>query len=60
MWQMLDGHKFAAIVFLNNPDSDEGRDFYAGTHFGSAFIERMERNYKLTGTQGKYLYLPRN
>jgi hypothetical protein len=61
MWQMLDGHKFAAVVLMHNPDNDEGREFYASTHFGSAFIERMERNYKLTGTpEGMYLYLPRN
>jgi hypothetical protein len=61
MWQMLHEHGFAAVVLLHNPDSDEGRDFYAGTHFGSAFMERLERDYKLAGTPGgKYLYLPRN
>ena len=60
MWQMLHEHGFAAVVLLHNADSDEGRDFYAGTHFGSAFMERLERSYKLAGTPGgKYLYLPR-
>jgi hypothetical protein len=60
MWQMLHEHRFSAVVLLHNPDSDEGRNFYAGTHFGQGFMERLQQNYELAGTPGgEYLYLPR-
>ena len=33
----LHERRFAAVVLMHDPNSDEGRDFYAGTHFGSYF-----------------------
>jgi hypothetical protein len=61
MWQMLHEREFAAIVLLHDPHSDEGREFYGNTHFGGAFMERLERDYELAATpESQYLYLPRN
>jgi len=60
MWQMLHERRFAAVVLMHDPNSDEGRDFYAGTHFGQGFMERLQQDYELAGTPGgQYLYLPR-
>jgi len=59
MWQMLHERRFAAVVLMHNPNSDEGRDFYAETHLGRGFIERLQQDYELAGTPGgQYLYLP--
>ena len=59
MWKMLHERRFAAVVLMHDPNSDEGRDFYAGTHFGQGFMERLQRDYELAGTPGgQYLYLP--
>ena len=60
MWQMLHERRFAAVVLMHDPNSDEGRDFYAGTHFGQGFMKRLQQDYELAGTPGgQYLYLPR-
>jgi len=60
MWQMLRERRFAAVVLLHDPHSDEGREFYASTHFGVEFAERLDRDYELAAIPGrKYLYLPR-
>ena len=60
MWRMLHEQRFAAVVLMHDPNSDEFRDFYAGTHFGRGFIERLQQDYELAGTPGgQYLYLPR-
>jgi hypothetical protein len=60
MWRMLHEHGFAAIVLQQDPDSDEGREFYGEIHFGEAFIERLERDYELTSKDGGiYVYRPR-
>jgi hypothetical protein len=60
MWQMLREQRFAAVVFLHDPNSDEGRDFYAGTHFGEEFMDHLQADYKFARTVGgEYLYLPR-
>jgi hypothetical protein len=60
MWYVLHEHRFAAVVLTHDPNSDEGRNFYAGTHFGEGFMERLLQDYELAGTPGgQYLYLPR-
>jgi len=60
MWQMLHERRFAAVVLMHNPNSGEGRNFYAGTHFGDGFLDRLQQDYELAGTPGgQYLYLPR-
>jgi Dolichyl-phosphate-mannose-protein mannosyltransferase len=60
MWRMLREQRFAAVVFLHDPDSDEGRDFYAGTHFGEDFMDDLQADYRFAKTAGgEYIYLPR-
>jgi hypothetical protein len=60
MWQMLHEHRFAAVVLTQNPNSDDGRDFYAEIVFGLEFLKRLQQDYELAGTPGgQYLYLPR-
>src|SRR2546423_11055201 len=43
MWQMLHERRFAAVVLMHDPNSDEGRDFYAGTHFGQGLWNGYNR-----------------
>jgi hypothetical protein len=60
MWQMLHERRFAAVVLMHDPNSDDFRDFYARTSLGQAFMERLQQDYELAGTPGRqYLYLPR-
>ena len=60
MWQMLHQRRFAAVVLMHDPNGNEWRVFYSGTHFGRGFIDRMQQDYELAGTPGgQYLYLPR-
>lgn len=60
MWQMLREKNFAAVVLMDDPDSDYGRDLYSNYHFGKGFIDQMLQNYALADTPGgQYLYLPR-
>ena len=60
MWQMLRDRKFAAVVLVDNPDSDEGRDTYSNFHFGEDFIPLMLENYESAGSVGtEYLFRPR-
>ena len=60
MWHMLQEKRFAAVVLLDNPDSDEGSDTYSNYHFGDGFIPLMKQNYQPAGTVGgQYLFLPR-
>jgi hypothetical protein len=60
MWKMLHERRFAAVVLMHNPNSDEGRDFYAEIHLGQSFLQRLQQDYELSGTlRGQYLYLPR-
>jgi hypothetical protein len=60
MWQKLRERQFAAVVLMDNPDSDEGRDMYSNYHFGEDFIPLMRENYEPAGVVGgQYLFLPR-
>ena len=60
MWQMLRNRQFEAVVLVDNPDSDEGRDTYTNFHFGEDFIPLMERQYQAAGSVGEhFLFLPR-
>jgi hypothetical protein len=60
MWRMLHEHRFAAVVLMHDPDCDEFRNFYRGTHLGRRFLERLQQDYEVAGTPGgQYLYLPR-
>jgi hypothetical protein len=60
MWQMLRERRFAAVVLVDDPDSDEGKDTYSNYHFGDDFMELMRQNYELAGSAGtEYIFLPR-
>jgi hypothetical protein len=60
MFRMLREKQFAAVVLMDDPDSDYGRDLYSRYHFGEGFIEQMRENYAPAGTPGEeYVYLPR-
>ena len=60
MWQALKEQRFAAVVLVDNPDSDEGKDTYSNYHFGDDFMELMRQNYQPAGSVGtQYLFLPR-
>jgi len=60
LWLMLRDRQFAAVVLIDNPDSEEGNDTYSNYHFGEDFIELMKQNYQFAGIVGtEYLYLPR-
>ena len=60
MWQTMREKEFAAVVLLEDPDSDYGRDLYSNYHFGEGFIEQMEENYfPAGGAGGQFVYLPR-
>ena len=61
MWQMLREKRFAAVVLLDDPASDYGRDLYSNYHFGEGFLEHLRENYAPADTPGgQYLYLPRD
>jgi hypothetical protein len=61
MWQMLKERRFAAVVLVDNPDSDEGKDTYSNYHFGDDFMELMRQNYEKAGSAGtEYIFLPRH
>ena len=36
MWQMLKQRRFGAVVLVDNPDSEEGKDTYSNYHFGDS------------------------
>ncbi len=60
MWQALKARRFGAVVLVDNPDSDEGKDTYSNYHFGDDFMELMRQNYVPAGSVGtQYLFLPR-
>ena len=60
MWRMLRERRFAAVVLVDNPDSDEGKDTYANYHFGDDFMEVMRQNYEPAGSAGtEYIFVPR-
>ena len=46
MWQMLRQRRFGAVVLVDNPDSEEGKDTYSNYHFGDAFMEVLRQNYE--------------
>src|SRR3989442_15259364 len=50
MWQMLHERRFAAVVLMHDPNTDEGRDSYAGIHFGQGLMERLQQDYELSIT----------
>ena len=61
MWQMLKQRRFAAVVLVDNPDSEEGKDTYSNYHFGDAFMEVLRQNYEPAGSAGtEYIFVPRN
>jgi hypothetical protein len=60
MWQMLREKRFAAVVLINDPNSEEGRTWYSTVHFGEGFVERLERDYERVRTpRNLYPYMPR-
>ena len=60
MWQMLKQRRFSAVVLVDNPDSDEGKDTYDNYHFGNDFMEVMRQNYEAAGSAGtEYIFLPK-
>jgi len=60
MWQMLKERRFAAVVLVDNPDSEEGKDTYDNYHFGNDFMEVMRQNYQPAGSAGtEYIFLPK-
>jgi hypothetical protein len=60
MWQMLRERRFGAVVLVDNPDSDEGKDTYSNYHFGDYFMEVLRQNYEPAGSAGtEYIFVPR-
>jgi hypothetical protein len=60
MWAMLKERHFAAVVLVDNPDSDEGKETYSNYHFGGDFMDVMRQNYEPAGSAGtEYIFLPR-
>ena len=60
MWEMLREQRFAAVVLIDNPDSEEGSDTYSNYHFGDGFVSTMRERYQPAGAiGGQYLFLPR-
>jgi hypothetical protein len=61
MWQMLRERRFGAVVLMDDPESDYGRDLYSNYHFGEGFLEHLRESYEPADTPGgQYLYLPRD
>jgi hypothetical protein len=60
MWRMLKERRFGAVVFVDNPDSEEGKDTYDNFHFGDDFMEVMRQNYEPAGSAGtEYVFVPK-
>jgi hypothetical protein len=60
MWKMLKERRFGAVVFVDNPDNEEGKDTYDNFHFGDDFMEVMRQNYEPAGSAGaEYIFLPK-
>ncbi|HET7440406.1 MAG TPA: hypothetical protein VFJ47_03825 [Terriglobales bacterium] len=60
MWRMLAAKQFAAVVLMDDPDSDYGQDVYSHYHFGEGFVEQMRKYYEMADAPGEqYLFLPR-
>jgi hypothetical protein len=60
MWKMLKERRFGAVVFVDNPDSEEGKDTYDNFHFGDDFMEVVRQNYDPAGIAGtEYIFLPK-
>jgi hypothetical protein len=60
MWRMLKERRFGAVVFVDNPDNEEGKDTYDNFHFGDDFMEVMRQNYEPAGSAGtEYIFLPK-
>jgi len=60
LWQKLRQRQFAAVVLLDNPDSDEGSDTYSNYHFGDDFVPLVEENYQPgKSVGGQYVFLPK-
>jgi hypothetical protein len=60
MWLMLKERRFGAVVLVDNPDSDQGKDTYSNYHFGDDFMAVLRQNYEPAGSAGtEYIFVPR-
>ncbi|MCA1584647.1 MAG: hypothetical protein LC791_07715 [Acidobacteria bacterium] len=58
LWQKLRDHAFVAVVLENDPDQEYA--WYETMHFGTGFLQELERSYQRAGTaHGRTVYRPR-
>ena len=59
LMERLRSRTFGAVVLAENPDSDDGRDWYGRQNFGPGFTATLKDNYRLLSViDGQYVYVP--
>lgn len=59
--ERLRNRAFGAVVLVVDPQTDEGRNWYATQHFGPGFTAALKENYRLLSvTDGQFVYVPIN
>ena len=59
LMERLRSQAFGAVVLAEDPESDDGRDWYGRQHFGPGFTATLKENYRLLSVvDDQYVYVP--